>query len=182
MLPRAVVHGPVKYGGLGIIELFCEQLMAHIELVLKFSTHPKHSTGQLLQLSLEQLKVEPGVEESILSLPFDMYQPMVTPCLLTSVWSFLSKHGMRIEDSATAILLPRELDVFLTTSFVSAGLRGHDLLRLNRCRLFLQVTSLTNISTGDGLRLGRGCLRGELYPMEKQHYDWPIQGNPSSTD
>ena len=90
----AVVHGPVKFRGLGIMHLLSEQNLTQIELLLKFSTHPTHLTGQLLWLSVEQLKLEVGVNESILSLPYEVYQPMVTHCLLTSVWSFLSKHGM----------------------------------------------------------------------------------------
>jgi len=51
---------------------------------------------------MEQLKLEVEVEASILSLLFEVYQHlMVTPCLLTSVWSFLSSNGMRIEDPVT---------------------------------------------------------------------------------
>jgi len=169
--PRDVVHGPVRFGGLGITNLFCEQKLTQIELLLKFSTHPTHLTSQVCQLSMEQFKMEVGIEASILSLPFAVYKHLVTPCLLTSMWSFLSNDDMRIEDSVTEIPLLHEQDVFLMNAFISAGIRGNNLHRLNRCRLFLQVVSLAQVSTWDGLHLRCVCARGELFPMEEPTYD-----------
>ena len=54
-----------------------------------------------------------------------------------------------IEDT-TPLTLRRVGDKFLIDSFHRHGFKGKQLVRLNLCRLFLQVTTLADIATADG--------------------------------
>ena len=178
--PRAVVYGPSKFGGLGIPHLYCEQHLDQIEMIIKFSKNSTQLTGQLFRLSLEQLQLETGIPRAAMRLPFKIFKPMVTPCLLTQLWEFLSQHDMRLETEPTTALTSRRGDSYIIERFIQAGFSGQELGRLNRCRLYLQVLTVADITTGDGKRIRRECLTGtSKYPSE---YDWPTQGNPPKHD
>ena len=45
-LPREVVHGPIKYQGLGIPDLYLTQELGHIHALLTFATQPNDPTRQ----------------------------------------------------------------------------------------------------------------------------------------
>jgi hypothetical protein len=46
--PRALLHGPVTYGGLNIPDLYVEQGAQHITRLIRYSQSRKHSTAILL--------------------------------------------------------------------------------------------------------------------------------------
>ena len=46
--PRDLVHGPVKYQGLGILNLYVSQGIAHIDWILKYGTAEEHLMGKLI--------------------------------------------------------------------------------------------------------------------------------------
>ena len=46
--PRDLVHGPVKYQGLGIPNLYVSQGIAHIDWILKYGTAEEHLMGKLI--------------------------------------------------------------------------------------------------------------------------------------
>ncbi len=45
----------------------------------------------------------------------------------------------------------RNGDIALMDHFVSQGYKAHQLIQLNRCRLYLQVITLTDIVSADGM-------------------------------
>jgi len=51
--PRVLVHGPLRYQGLGIPDLFVSQGIVHIEKMIMFGTSPESFTGKLLRASME---------------------------------------------------------------------------------------------------------------------------------
>jgi hypothetical protein len=58
--PRALLHGPVTYGGLNIPDLYVEQGVQHITRLIRYSQSRKHSTAILLRHSCEHFKVQMG--------------------------------------------------------------------------------------------------------------------------
>jgi hypothetical protein len=53
---------------------------------------------------------------------------------------------------------------------------GSDLRHLNCCRLYLQVTTLTDICTGDGKQISSSAWEGNPPPSSQPH--WPRQPRP----
>jgi len=45
---QAVVHGPWGYQGLNLPNLFTKQLISHIHTLMKYGSHPKYTTGNLI--------------------------------------------------------------------------------------------------------------------------------------
>ena len=53
--------------------------------------------------------------------------------------------------------------------------------QLNACRLFLQLTLLSEITDIDGTHLLQGILNGDNSKMPPTTIHWPEQGSPSSS-
>jgi hypothetical protein len=49
------------------------------------------------------------------------------------------------------------------TEFIAKGLKNNRLVRLNRCRLFLQVYTLADICSGNGRHLCKNFLGAQPY-------------------
>jgi len=63
--PKAIVHGPWQWGRLNIPNLYMEQLISHIHMILKFGGQLEEITGSLLQASWEALQLEAGLAGNI---------------------------------------------------------------------------------------------------------------------
>jgi hypothetical protein len=181
-LKRDVVYGPVRYHGLGISCLFTFQMTEHIVRILKYGTATNHLTGQLIRHTLEATKLEIGCEGPLLMKQFRTYSDLITPTWLTQTWQFLSNHNMQIDDSVADLSLDREHDQFIIRAFQQAGYKGKTLGRLNKCRVFLHATTVSNISTGCGKFVTQAAWMGRADTTRMEKYDWPNQGNPTSSD
>jgi hypothetical protein len=84
-------------------------------------------------------------------------------------WEFLHSNGMRIADKVAELYTQREYNQFLTEAFATASFSESQRIRLNKCRIFLQAVTLSDISTGDGQVLLQSAWLGHL-----------DQDNPSS--
>ena len=181
-IPRAVVYGPVKFQGLGIPNLYTFQQTQHILRILKYCLVEENITGQLIRHSLEATKLEIGCEGSVLMKSFDEVGCLTTSTWLTHTWKFLSENNMRIEDSVPELELQREGDQYLIRLFQQARFKGGQLQRLNLCRIFLKVVTVSDIATGCGMFISTSAWNGKVDGTRSERYDWPNQGEPSARD
>ena len=181
-MPRVVVHGPIKFQGLGIPNLFTFQQTQHILRILKYCTVEDNITGQLIRHSLEATKLEIGCEGSVLLKSYDELGLLATSTWLTHTWQFLSANHMGIEDTVPELELQREGDQYLVRAFQAAGYQGASLRRLNVCRMFLQVVTVSDIATGCGRFISTSGWEGKLDDTRAVRYDWPAQGEPGAGD
>ena len=65
--------------------------------------------------------------------------------------------------------------------FLSQAVCPSDLKIINRCRLYLRVTCLSDITTGDGKRLQEDIFRG-CKKFTVDSYQWPNQSRPPPRD
>jgi hypothetical protein len=128
--------------------LYTRQGIAHIVRILKYSPIDDNITGQLIRASMEQLKLDIGCNGPTLSLPYDDFSGLATKCWFQHTWNFMAEHQMRIEDTSPDFLMSREHDNLMITLFHAQGIRGGKLQRLNVCRLYLQVLTISDITTG----------------------------------
>jgi len=59
--PRAVIHGPKSHQGLGIPNLYMEQLCAHIVTLLRFGPQPNDPTSHLINANAKAFWLEAGL-------------------------------------------------------------------------------------------------------------------------
>jgi hypothetical protein len=73
---------------------------------------------------------------------------------------FMDAHQIRIEDTTPDFLLSRANDQLLIPLFHEKGIRDDHLHRLNLCRLFLQVLTISDITTGCGTKITKAAWKG----------------------
>jgi hypothetical protein len=132
-------------------------------------------SGELIRNTIEAAKVEVGVGRNIFSLDYSLYHHLLTNTWIKEVWNFAYNHQIDIVDKTTKNLqLHRHNDVFLMEVIINHGFSKNELKKINRCCIYLQVTSLSDITCGYGKKFTRAysCIHDMSIP---HHYCWPKQ-------
>ena len=107
-------------------------------------------TGKLLKSNFEQLRLELGTNISILESNYSRYKPVIlTESFISSTWEFMSKHSITLKDKTQQIPYLREGDCCIMQAFIdNNSIPRTSLKQLNRCRMFLKVFTLSDITNG----------------------------------
>jgi hypothetical protein len=177
-MARAVVHGPSLEAGLGISDLYTHQGISHICLFNEH-LHLPTMTGQLIRASMEWATVELGLGNSLFRYEFDTFNFHLTDCWIKHLWQFCNEHNIIIDDYVTPSLrLRRRNDHFIMNSIITTGYSPHQLQSINRCRMYLRATTLSDITTGFGDQINKDILRGIRDEDAYTPYLWPRQPRP----
>jgi len=177
--PQALAHGPLKFCGINIPNLFTEQTLAHIHTVLKFSNKLHDLTGFLLRASGELMRLELGLMGQLFKAPL-ILQDVITDSWMKSTWIATHEADIHMMINIPDFPLQRKGDRELLRLFLQHGFRQPQLGALHRCRMFLQVLRVSNICTGNGDQLITGNWRN--YSPQTSDYRWPKAVKPSPTD
>jgi hypothetical protein len=77
---------------------------------------------------------------------------------------------------------PSGNDLNIMEYLVSQKFSPKQLIRLNRCRLYLQLLSLSDMVSADGKQIISSVLEGRQLVDRRSSLEWPEQGNPSRAD
>jgi hypothetical protein len=116
--PMVFRHALAALNGLALPHPYVEQGIVNICLVLMHGAIDIQ-TGSLLQASLEQAQLKVGLGTSFLSAPFELYSFLLTDCLWSTIWSFISEHNISL--SILDQVLPkrqRQSDEFIVEQLV----------------------------------------------------------------
>jgi hypothetical protein len=83
-----------------------------------------------------------------------------------------------VETTANLPLI-RDNDKYIMEEFYRSGQRGQALFRLNCCRMYLQVTTVSDITTGDGYYITQYAWMGQFDHHQTSRYEWPRQPRPT---
>jgi hypothetical protein len=178
---RAVVFGPQEMGGLAMRDLAVEQGIAQIMSMMEHLYH-KTETGRLIKISLATLQMEAGTEGPLLkqTLPSLTY---ISHCWLSSIRDFLRAHQLQLEIAhAWNFSLTRVGDRFLMDEFRLSGFfSSTDLRNLNAVRLYLQVATLADIATADGINIDANAFWAVPSPHRVSTLLWIRQPEVTSS-
>ncbi len=59
-MPRAVDHRPLRFAGLDVPNLYTEQMVAQLLMLLKYGEQPADMTGLLILVVVESVKMKMG--------------------------------------------------------------------------------------------------------------------------
>ncbi len=182
--PRVLVHAPTKYQGLGVPHLYSDQGIAHIFQCLHHAHQESNITGQLFRASFEQLGLELGLPDSPFSHAFKSFGHLATTSWVKSLWQFLSDQSISLLGPVPTLPKRRENDSYLIQTFYEVGFRGASLQALNRCRIYLRATTLSDIVTGSGSSITHGAWTGQRSTINQSSsmYAWPVQHRPAARD
>jgi hypothetical protein len=173
-----VVYGPSRYEGLGFRDLFVEQGIGQVEMLVRH-LRANSTQGILIRITLAWWQLVVGVSYPLLETP-NMAIPHLAPNWLSSMRSFLTNMEASIHIDGLTQTLPTPLrendacimDVILSLPDVS---RSH-LRAFNRCRIFFGVAHVSEIGSADGTSLSRDAWEG--WRIRMSPLLWPYQPCP----
>ena len=179
--PRDVTYAPSKFQGIGLKNIFITMGLLRIDAIVH-EGQASSITGCLIRTSIEAAKLEVGLGSTLFQSNFQQFGKLATDCWIVHSWKFMHDFSIDLIEGTPALPLRRIGDRYLTSSFYSHSFKGRELLRLNRCRLFLQVTTLADISAADGKFITHDAWHGRLDATRPSYYSWPNQGDPTTRD
>ena len=170
--PRAVIFGPSKQGGKGLMHPWYNQELTHLETLWEELASETH-TGEFITTSMEALRLELGYPTSLMSIPFDRMAGCATDSWLTSLWETCNKWNIDIKSIAPELQKARVYDQFVMQAFAqNKNITDKQLPILNKCRCFHQIVTLADAVTACGKYLERDVLDGKsAHPLHS--YKWP---------
>ena len=178
-IPRDLLYAPREVQGIDVKNPYIMQGVHHVSDI---SEHlwKQDLTGKLLQCNLEQLRIEIGDNDHILASDITQKEHyLLTDSYVRSTWQFMSKENIQLEDNTPAIPLLREGDQCLMTEFSKNTKIPKSALRtLNKCRLYLQAFTLSDLTSGDGTKIRDEAWHGRQYNNGRDYSSWPLWGRP----
>lgn len=178
---RSIVHGPAELGGIALPQVYSTQGVDKLDLLLgHLRTHDR--TGQLIHSDLTYLQLLSGSGFFILNQPQKNYQ-WIEQGWLTSIWIFLNSSDLKLlYPNHWTPNLPRAHDQYIMDYFISLKLPKNAMVRLNRCRLYLRVLTISDIASACGTYILSAAKHGQLEFMRSSTLRWVSQGQPTKTD
>jgi hypothetical protein len=160
-LTKIIVHGPQRYQGVGIPDLWTVQGILKLWLAIHHGD-TKTITGHQLHASIELQTIKIGLPGDLLQQDFKIFGQLSMLSWLKHLWEFCDNSFIQLKSTTPPKLeIARENDLFLMSTLALFGYRDKQLSHLNLCRLFCHATRLSDITTGDGKRIHPGSWKGQ---------------------
>jgi hypothetical protein len=174
-IPREVVYCTRKYQGLGLQHLYDMQGIDGTRLILQELNH-NGPTKTMLQCVLDVIQMESGIGNPILedNRPLSYIEWGWIP----SIRDFLLHIKGKILNATTRPQLYREHDSYLMDSPALHKSSRKEQILINRCRLFLQVERVSDISNANGTSILDDWKQDSELTPSRSTKSWPLQGNP----
>jgi len=170
-----------RFQGLNLPNLYSTQEISKIKELLNFG-YTNTTCWDQMKLGLEHLQLRLGSQDIIYSLPFSRLEHLIPNSWFKTQWKFINHQNLKIKGWTAQIPPLRENDQHLMIKFVEKGVPKEDLQTLNKCRYYLQVNTLAEVSTGDGLRIKLSILDGHR-PIDRiSPYKWQTTQKPTVRD
>jgi ribonuclease HI/enamine deaminase RidA (YjgF/YER057c/UK114 family) len=175
-MPRAVTYAPKLYQGLGLRHLYDLQGCDGIRLLLQEINMHGSSTRLMIKAVLDTIQLESGIGKPILedTRPLDYIEWGWVP----HIRDFLQHIDAKITGATQTPLMYRENDQYLMDSSTLKNCTYKERMLIHRCRIFLQVEVLSDISDATG----ESILSAWLEPTSKKPShslkQWPKQNDP----
>jgi len=178
---RSIIHGPSELGGLALPQLYTTQGVDKLYLLLGH-LRIKDRTGDLIHSDFTYLQLLSGSGTFILNQDQKNYR-WVEQGWLTSIWAFINSSNLQlVYPNQWVPTLPRQHDKYLMEFFRSLHLPHTTIEQLNRCRLYLQVVTVSDISSACGKYILPTIKTGNIVPARSSTLRWVTQGKPTKAD
>lgn len=177
--PRAVLHTPFLYGGMGCSSVHAQPT---IEKLMLFIHHIREG-GQIKEALLSSMSItqlECGLATPFVSLDAGVWSPLVTPTWITHLWTECNPRGIEIKFQPDTFWIPRpprERDVCIM-EVASQMYQGAQLWQINMCRIALKASYLSDIAAVDGRRILLAYYQGKMHQESgrRTRTNWPPVG------
>lgn len=179
---EAIRSGPLRFGGMDEPEVWTVQGSGHDKMLIG-SLRKDDVVGQTLNVELDLLQLQAGVSWDVLSRPGETVRHYVPACWAVHTWDFNDSCGITVARDAQPWLLPqRRHDKFIMEEIAALpNIKPLALKYAQRCRLYLGVTTLADISTSDGKALSNWALQHGTTNPRPTSLLYPNQILPNTT-
>jgi hypothetical protein len=148
---RSIIYGPQHIGGAGFRHLYTEQGLLKVAYFLRHLRTPSQ-IGTLLRCTLSWLQLSIGVSFPVLS-QTAVPLPHMEVKWISSMRTFLAEQTMSIQLATDCVPAPqREHDSYIMDWILACNhYTPAEIRRLNYCRLYLNVVTVSDLATPDGL-------------------------------
>jgi len=150
--PHAVLYGPVAVQGLGLPDPYIYQYCRHVQDIVSQGWRGT-PTGQLIKANLEAIKVEAGLYDHLFDQDLTVTWFNTTNSWVIETYKFCRQRDIVFEEPGKTLKPRCQGDDTIMNQFAIAGYSSKDLTILNRCRLFCQVDSISDVAEGNGIFL-----------------------------
>jgi hypothetical protein len=130
--------------------------------------------SQKLEISLAFTQLETGLLQPFLSSSYESYGKFATSTLLKCLWAQTEPFGLYLKPNADSYWLPKlqgSGDIAIMDD-VTKFYDKESCIKLNRCRLYLQVITLYDLITYDGLKIHPEYISGQRPTSRKSTIHW----------
>ena len=182
-IPKVVRYGPKRYGGAGMIHMYTEQGLKHLQHLLG-NLRQQHELSDIIKITFSNYQFHLGIETFFLNTDITKFPYHVTG-RIAFLWDFCNQYNITF--NFPEVWLPSSniehdrnlMDVFTNIKKLSS----HNLQIIHACCLYLQVTYLSDIVTPDGLSIREDILSppSTYEPNYKPSsiLEWPYQIRPT---
>jgi hypothetical protein len=183
-MPRQVVYAPKHFGGIGLLDLSVEQGLAQLLFLLR-NLRTKTDVTETIHTLIESYMIRAGTTKS----PFDdtSIQAHIHAPWIQSLQSFLAHTDITITtpDISCNVIIRNEDKTIMALATRFTNNTNH-LHAINSCRIWLQVTTLAEITEDSGSSILRTAIMGEidtnglpkLWNISTSLSHWPHQPRP----
>ena len=181
-LDRSIVYGDTMYQGLGLRHPYILQGIEHIKIILTHGVS-QSLTGILLRTNIEASKQELGLGGSFFTQNYDQFEGLVTKSWVKSTWQFLWEHKLALHEDTEQLQLASPRDSFLVQDFKHIGKIDAGRMKVvNRCRLYLEITTLAEILNSSGQNVRYDILHGMKNPHTVSKQSFHTTGKPTAKE
>ena len=184
--PAVVIHGPKKFGGVGLNDFYTIQGTEHVK-VLCDEAGTQSPTGKLMNILIHGHTLEIGTGGRLFDTRMSKTGHLMTYSWIKHTLQFAQENNITVRGAQETLQTWRANDVLIMDQALRTPgdeVTEEDLAAANRCRIYLQVCTKSDISTGDGQRMMRSAweVTRNWTAMSKTAYRWPYQERPDRRD
>ena len=176
--PRRVVMGPEHLGGMGWESSRSLQITEKIKFII---THLRRrdKIGRLLQIMIETLQLYTGLHVQILTTTIK-WTRWVDNTWFTNVKEGLDAIKGELPTTFNIRKKPRQYDRSIMEIFNGWELKDKDMESINRCRVYLKVLYVSDVSNYEGTEIMEEAF--EVRSFRHSTLVWPHQVRPTKSD
>ena len=177
-LPRAVVYGPKLLGGLDWDNIVVLSLFEKLKLLIG-SVRINDKVGQMIRIQLTWVQLFAGGSIPLLQSKKKLrYLPVGW---ITNLHHLLIDTGVQVELSTGWLPTIQRQEDRILMDLVYQLIPEWAWAGINRCRLFVQATTVTDITTLDGKYIP-SIIRNVKKPLRSTKLKFPFQQKPNKVD
>jgi hypothetical protein len=178
---RAVVFGTAQFGGLGLDHLTTLQGHSRLQYILGHLRCGDH-TCRLMRMLIEYTQLECGIMENILEQDYDRFSNCIIIIKwITKIWQHLHSCNATVAvQQKWKPRLGRINDTAIMDCLAASNqFSREELQEINRCRIYLRVFFLSDITNIQGTLIDTWEISGKRQTTRTSAWSRPVQQRPT---